>query len=108
VVLTAFQQVEDSLSNLRILSRELQQENAAEQAAQHAEQMAMSLYRDGATNYLDVVVAQTAMLQAQQTVLTLQTRTLQASIQLVRALGGGWSTQDLPNSAVVAEANASP
>jgi NodT family efflux transporter outer membrane factor (OMF) lipoprotein len=99
VVLTAFQQVEDSLSNLRILSRELQQEIAAEQAAQHAAQMAMSLYRDGATNYLDVVVAQTAMLQAQQSVLTLQTRTLQASIQLIRALGGGWSTHDLPNDA---------
>jgi NodT family efflux transporter outer membrane factor (OMF) lipoprotein len=108
VVLTAFQQVEDSLSNLRILSRELQQENAAVLAAQHAEQMAMSLYRDGATNYLDVVVAQTAMLQAQQSVLTLQTRILQASVQLVRALGGGWSTGDLPSGAVVANAKASP
>jgi multidrug efflux system outer membrane protein len=58
--------------------------------------MAMSLYQDGATNYLDVVVAQTAALEAQQTALGLQTRTLQASVQLVRALGGGWSTGDLP------------
>jgi NodT family efflux transporter outer membrane factor (OMF) lipoprotein len=104
VVLTSFQQVEDSLSNLRILARELQQEDAAVQAAQHAAQMAMTLYRDGATNYLDVVVAQTAALQAEQTALSLQTRELQASVQLVRALGGGWSTRDLPTGKMVAEA----
>jgi NodT family efflux transporter outer membrane factor (OMF) lipoprotein len=104
VVLTAFQQVEDSLSNLRILAGELQQENAAEQAAQHALRMAMSLYSDGATNYLDVVVAQASALQAQQSVLSLQTRELQASVQLVRALGGGWSTPDLPDGKMVAEA----
>ena len=103
VVLAAFQQVEDSLSNLRILARELQQEQAAVQAAEHALQMAMSLYRDGATNFLDVVVAQTASLQAQQTALSLQTRELQASVDLVRALGGGWSTKQLPTGAMVAE-----
>ncbi|HET6307340.1 MAG TPA: efflux transporter outer membrane subunit [Rhodopila sp.] len=103
VVLTAFQQVEDSLSNLRILARALQQENEAVDAAQRAQRMAMSLYRDGATNFLDVVVAQTAALQAEQTALSLQTRALQASIDLVRALGGGWSTQDLPSGRVVAE-----
>jgi NodT family efflux transporter outer membrane factor (OMF) lipoprotein len=108
VVLTAFQQVEDSLSNLRILARELQQEQAAEQAAEHAEQMAMSLYRDGATNFLDVVVAQTATLRAQQTALSLQTRELQASVQLVRALGGGWSTQDLPTGRMVAGMKSEP
>jgi NodT family efflux transporter outer membrane factor (OMF) lipoprotein len=108
VVLTAFQQVEDSLSNLRILARESQQENAAVQAAEHAEQMAMSLYRDGATNFLDVVVAQTAALQAQQTALSLQTRELQASVQLVRALGGGWSTQDLPTGRMVADMKPAP
>jgi NodT family efflux transporter outer membrane factor (OMF) lipoprotein len=108
VVLTAFQQVEDSLSNLRILARELQQEEAAVQAAEHAEQMAISLYRDGATNFLDVVVAQTAALQAQQTALSLQTRELQASVDLVRALGGGWSTQDLPTGRMVADVKPQP
>jgi NodT family efflux transporter outer membrane factor (OMF) lipoprotein len=106
-VLTSFQQVEDNLSNLRILDRELRQEQAAEQAAQHAAQMAMSLYSDGATNYLDVVVAQTAALQAQVSALGLQTRLLQASVQLVRALGGGWSTQDLPSGRMVADMTAS-
>ena len=107
-VLTAFQQVEDSLSNLRILAHELQQENEAVSAADHAVQMAMSLYRDGATNYLDVVVAQTSALQAEQAALSLQTRELQASVQLVRALGGGWSTRDLPDAGAVAMAEASP
>jgi NodT family efflux transporter outer membrane factor (OMF) lipoprotein len=102
VVLTAFRQVEDSLSNLRILRQELAQENAAVDAAEHAQQMALALYRDGATNYLDVVVAQTTALQAQQTALGLQTRLLRASVDLVKALGGGWSTTDLPSGSVVA------
>lgn len=108
VVLTSFQQVEDSLSNLRILNRELRQEQAAVQAADHAEAMAMSLYRDGATNYLDVVVAQTAALQAHQSTLGLQTRILQASVQLVRALGGGWSSGNLPTADMVTAASATP
>jgi outer membrane protein TolC len=62
----------------------------------------------GATNYLDVVVAQTAAQQAEQTALGLQTRTLQASVQLVRALGGGWSTGDLPTGKMVTAAKTSP
>lgn len=103
VVLTAFQQVEDSLSNLHILAEELRQEQAAVKSANHAADMAMSLYRDGATNYLDVVATQTAALNAEESVLSLQTRELQASVQLIRALGGGWSTEDLPDAEVVAD-----
>jgi NodT family efflux transporter outer membrane factor (OMF) lipoprotein len=95
-VLNAFQQVEDSLANLRLLQEALQRQSAAVQAANHAETMATSLYRDGATNFLDVVVAQTASLQAQQAALTLQTRELQSSVALIRALGGGWSVNQLP------------
>jgi NodT family efflux transporter outer membrane factor (OMF) lipoprotein len=102
VVLSAFQQVEDNLSNLRLLARELRQEDAAVQAAKHVLDMAMRLYQDGASNYLDVVVAQAAALQAEQTALALQTRDVQASVQLVRALGGGWSTRDLPDGQMVA------
>jgi NodT family efflux transporter outer membrane factor (OMF) lipoprotein len=108
VVLLGFQQVEDSLSNSRLLTREQQQEDAAVQAAEHALSMAMSLYQDGATNYLDVVVAQTAALEAEQAALSLRTRTLQASVQLVRALGGGWSTHDLPSGRMVAESVSEP
>ena len=94
VVLGAFQQVEDSLSNLRRLHQELAQETAAEQSASKAADASMSLYRDGAVNYLDVVVAQTTYLQAQQSVLSLRTRLLQSSVQLIQALGGGWTTQE--------------
>ncbi len=107
-VLTAFQQVEDSLSNQRILARELHQENEAVTASEHAVRMAMSLYRDGATNYLDVVVAQTSALQAEQAALSLKTRLLQSSVQLVQALGGGWSTRDLPDDKAVAVAEVNP
>jgi NodT family efflux transporter outer membrane factor (OMF) lipoprotein len=99
VVLSAFQQVEDSLSNLRLLKQELTQETAAEQSASRAAAEAMSLYRNGAANYLDVVVAQTTHLQAQQAVLSLRTRLLQASAQLIRALGGGWTTQEMDQMA---------
>jgi NodT family efflux transporter outer membrane factor (OMF) lipoprotein len=99
VVLSAFQQVEDSLSNLRLLSQELTQETAASQSAARAADEAMSLYRDGATNYLNVVVAQTTSLQSRQSVLSLRTRLLQSSVQLIRALGGGWTTQEMDQMA---------
>ena len=107
VVLTAFQEVEDSLSNLRILGDELRQEKAAVISSQRAADMAMSLYRGGATNYLDVVQTQAAWLDAQRTELSLETRELQASVQLVRALGGGWTTSDLPDTDMVAQTDAS-
>jgi outer membrane protein TolC len=54
----------------------------------------MSLYQHGAGTYLDVVSAQTAALQAEQTVIQLEQRRLQASVDLVRALGGGWTGPD--------------
>ena len=59
--------------------------------------MALTLYRDGAENYLQVVIAQTAELTAEQTELDLRTQRLQASIGLIRAIGGGWTTADLPS-----------
>jgi NodT family efflux transporter outer membrane factor (OMF) lipoprotein len=96
IVLTAFQQVEDQLSNLRLLSREVREERVAVDAAVRALNMALSLYQDGATNYLEVVVAQAAALQAEQRLLALETRQQQASVLLISALGGGWSVQDLP------------
>ena len=96
-VLGAFQEVEDNLALIRLLGQEQQQEDAAVTAAQQTLNMATSLYKDGATNFLDVVVAQTAALQAEQTATALRTRHLQASVGLVRALGGGWTRQDLPD-----------
>ncbi len=94
-VLTAFQQVEDSLALLNRLGAEAERRDVAVQAAGRTEALSTILYQKGATNILDVTIAQTAALQARQAAIALQTRRLQASVQLIRALGGGWSGAEL-------------
>jgi multidrug efflux system outer membrane protein len=94
-VLTAFQQVEDQLALANHYAVEAGDEADAVKAAQGATHLSLIRYREGATNYLDVVTAQTAELQAEQTALALQTRRQQASVNLVRALGGGWRAADV-------------
>lgn len=95
VVLTAFQQVEDNLAQLDHYGVARGDQKDAAEAAQHSLDLAMDRYRQGAVGYLDVVQAQTAALDAQRSLLDLDTRQLRASVQLVRALGGGWSTSQL-------------
>ena len=97
-VLAAFQQVEDELALSQHYGAEQVDEATAVRAAQATTHLSLIRYREGATNYLDVVTAQTAELQAEQTLLALQTRRQQASVNLVRALGGGWSVAELPTS----------
>ena len=96
-VLTAFQQVEDNLSLLRYLGSEEAFEDAAVAAAKQTLSMSMSLYKDGAISYLEVVTAQEAELQAEQTAIGLHTRRMEASVGLIRALGGGWQRSRLPD-----------
>ena len=91
-VLRAVREVEDSLAQLRDLHLQSLDEQAAAHAAQQTQSLATHSYEAGAVNYLDVVSAQTAALQAQRQVQTLRTRQLQASVQLLTSLGGGWGT----------------
>jgi NodT family efflux transporter outer membrane factor (OMF) lipoprotein len=95
-VLTAFQEVEDNLAALRILSRELEQQNAAVASAQRTLALANDRYKAGIDSYLNVITAQTALLTNQRTAVTLQMEQMTASVQLIKALGGGWNVSQLP------------
>jgi NodT family efflux transporter outer membrane factor (OMF) lipoprotein len=95
-VLTAFQQVEDNLASLRILSQEIAQQDAAVAAAQRLLDIATDRYKLGLDPYLDVITAQTTLLSNQQTAVQLRLQQLMASVQLIEALGGGWDAAQLP------------
>ena len=96
-VLTAFQQVEDNLASLRILSVEIQQQDAAVKSAERSLAIAKDRYRLGIDPYLNVLTAQTALLSNQETEVSLQIQQMTASGGLVEALGGGWNASQLPS-----------
>jgi outer membrane protein TolC len=95
-VLGAFQDVEDNLSTLHILANEARQQEAAVQAARKSLDLAMAQYTGGVTSYLDVITAQNALLANQRTALTVLGQRMVASVQLIKALGGGWDRASLP------------
>jgi NodT family efflux transporter outer membrane factor (OMF) lipoprotein len=89
-VLKAVREVEDNLGQLRDLALEATDQQAAVDAAQRAQSIALNSFQAGAVSYLEVVTAQNLALQAQQHLELVKTNRLQASVGLVVALGGGW------------------
>ncbi len=89
-VLTAFQEVEDNLSTLRILSEELKQQNDAVASSERYLTLADARYKSGVDGYLNVITAQTVLLSNQKTTMNLRMQQMTASVQLIKALGGGW------------------
>jgi len=95
-VLNAFQEVEDNLAALRILNNEAETQAVAVQAAQRSLQISTNRYKGGVTTYLEVLTAQTEQLTDQRTQEDITTRQFAASVQLIKALGGGWNRTQLP------------
>jgi NodT family efflux transporter outer membrane factor (OMF) lipoprotein len=102
-VLTAFQQVEDSMAAVRILSKQIQEQEQAERSGERFLELAKARYYTGVDNYLNVLVAQTTLLADQQTLASLRTQAMTASVQLIEALGGGWDRSQLPGPAQVSQ-----
>jgi NodT family efflux transporter outer membrane factor (OMF) lipoprotein len=96
-VLGAFQQVEDSLAEVRILSKEIQQQQQAVDTAQTSLNLELARYETGIDPYIAVLVAQTTLLSDQQTLNNLQVEEMTSAVALVESLGGGWDRSQLPS-----------
>jgi NodT family efflux transporter outer membrane factor (OMF) lipoprotein len=95
--LTAFQEVEDNLAALRILENEAQQQREATTSAQESLQLFTNRYVGGVDNYLQVITAQTVLLTNRRNDIDIERRRMDASVLLVKAIGGGWDTSQLPS-----------
>ena len=102
-VLTAFQQVEDYLASVRILSQQIVQQQQAVASAQRFVDLETARYQTGIDPYINVVTAQTTLLSDEQTLASLHTQQMTASVQLIAALGGGWDSSQLPSPAAVSK-----
>jgi outer membrane protein TolC len=89
--LGAFQDVEDNLVALRLLSQEIQQQDVAVAASQRYLNLANDRYKLGIDSYLNVITAQQTLLGNQRTAVSLHLNQMSATVQLIKAVGGGWS-----------------
>jgi NodT family efflux transporter outer membrane factor (OMF) lipoprotein len=96
-VLTSLQQVEDNLVTLRVLERQAAIEDETVMAAREAERLTLNQYKAGTVPYTSVITSQTTTLASEQTALTVQLNRLSASVALIEAIGGGWSSASLPH-----------
>jgi len=96
VALAAFQNVEDNLAALRILEAEASAQAEAVKSAEQALAIALNQYRAGTVSYLNVVTAQAIALNNRRNAISILGNRLNDSVALIRALGGGWETADLP------------
>jgi outer membrane protein TolC len=95
-VLTAFQQVEDSLAETRILAQQIGRQQEAVDSSQTFLRLESGRYENGIDPYIDVVIAQTTLLANRQVLTALDIQQMTASVQLIEALGGGWDRSQLP------------
>ncbi|HEY0556491.1 MAG TPA: efflux transporter outer membrane subunit [Thermoanaerobaculia bacterium] len=100
-VLTAFQNVEDNLAAVRILADEATQQVAATAAAERSLQLTRNRYNSGIATYLEVITAQNAAYSNERNTVDLRIRQMTASVNLIKALGGGWTTGELPGGPAV-------
>ncbi|MFJ9452747.1 MULTISPECIES: efflux transporter outer membrane subunit [unclassified Herbaspirillum] len=101
-VLTAFQEVEDNLAALRILEQEAVVQNEALQSARQAVTLVTNQYKSGVVNYTSVITAQATALTSERTALDILYRRMAASVLLTKALGGGWSEQNIADLGALA------
>ncbi len=94
--LTAFQEVEDNLATLRILSDESAKQHEASLAAASSLQLSLNRYKGGLITYLEVITAQSIALSNERTEVDIQRRRMDATVELIKALGGGWNVGKLP------------
>ncbi|HLI62136.1 MAG TPA: efflux transporter outer membrane subunit [Terriglobales bacterium] len=102
-VLTAFQQVEDYLSAVRIYYDELQSDQAAVNSAQELLKLEVGRYETGVDPYLGVLTAQTTLFADQVTLVTVHIDVMVAAVDLIEALGGGWDRSQLPTPSQVSQ-----
>jgi NodT family efflux transporter outer membrane factor (OMF) lipoprotein len=102
-VLTAFQQIEDDLSGLRILEEEQGVEDSAVSGAKTSLDVTSNLYKQGVDDYLQVITTQAILLNDQITDVNIRTRRMTTSVLFIEALGGGWNASQLPTRHEVAD-----